>query len=524
MADGALLTRVDMGGAPPSAVAAPHVTVRGLTKRFGTASIYERFDLDIPRGKLISVFGPNGCGKSTLINIIAGLIPPDAGEILFDGKPLRAIKFGYVFQNYREALFPWLRSVDNIEYPLKLMKMPKAERRARVEKLVSHLGVKIDLNRYPYEMSGGQQQLISIMRALVVEPEILFLDEPFSALDYEMTLFMREQLQRIFIETGTTTVLVSHDLEEAVYLADHVLLLSRGPARIADFVPFGTARPRTDATLSEPDFHHHQSALPRGIPARGAQGMKKALDPFLPIVGVIGLIGLWYLAVWKRIVDPVLLPSPTDTFQAMYKGMAGGRLSFDFVKTVERTILATLIAAAIAIPLGIVLGASERLYWSVEFVVDFFRSTPASAMFPLFLVLFGVGNETKISVAAFGAALVILFNVAYGVMNARKTRLLAAKVMGASRVQVLTGVVLLESLPQTFIGLRNGVSLALVIVVVAEMFIGSTDGLGHRVFEAQQLFNMPDMYAAIFAAGALGYGLNLLFLLVERYFVHWSGK
>jgi ABC-type nitrate/sulfonate/bicarbonate transport system permease component len=252
--------------------------------------------------------------------------------------------------------------------------------------------------------------------------------------------------------------------------------------------------------------------------------MRKAFDPFLPVLGVIGLIALWYLAVWIRIVDPVLLPSPTDTFQAMYKGLAGGRLSFDFVKTVERTILATVIAAAIAIPLGIFLGASERLYWSVEFVVDFFRSTPASAMFPLFLVLFGVGNETKISVAAFGAALVILFNVAYGVMNARKTRLLAAKVMGASRLQVLTGVVLLESMPQTFIGLRNGVSLALVIIVVAEMFIGSTDGLGHRVFEAQQLFNMPDMYAAIFAAGALGYGLNLLFLIIERYFVHWSGK
>jgi ABC-type nitrate/sulfonate/bicarbonate transport system permease component len=252
--------------------------------------------------------------------------------------------------------------------------------------------------------------------------------------------------------------------------------------------------------------------------------MRKAFDPFLPVLGVIGLIVLWYLAVWIRIVDPVLLPSPTDTFQAMYKGLAGGRLSFDFVKTVERTILATVIAAAIAIPLGIFLGASERLYRSVEFVVDFFRSTPASAMFPLFLVLFGVGNETKISVAAFGAALVILFNVAYGVMNARKTRLLAAKVMGASRLQVLTGVVLLESMPQTFIGLRNGVSLALVIIVVAEMFIGSTDGLGHRVFEAQQLFNMPDMYAAIFAAGALGYGLNLLFLIIERYFVHWSGK
>src|SRR5436305_4354837 len=232
----------------------PAVTVRGLTKRFADAIVYDHFDLDIPRGKLVSVFGPNGCGKSTLINMITGLISTDAGEILFDGKPLRDIKFGYVFQNYREALFPWLRAIDNIQYPLKLMKLPKAERRMRTERMIASLGVKVDLNRYPYELSGGQQQLVSILRALVVEPQILFLDEPFSALDYEMTLFMRDQLQRIFVETRTTTVLVSHDLEEAVYLADRVLLLSRRPATIADYVHYDALRPRTDKTLSEPDF------------------------------------------------------------------------------------------------------------------------------------------------------------------------------------------------------------------------------------------------------------------------------
>jgi NitT/TauT family transport system permease protein len=245
---------------------------------------------------------------------------------------------------------------------------------------------------------------------------------------------------------------------------------------------------------------------------------------FLPIVGVAGLLALWSIASYWQWVDPVLLPSPLSTFASLWQGMDGGPLGFDFVKTVYRTAAATAIAAIIAIPLGIVLGSSERIYRSLEFVIDFFRSTPASAMFPLFLVLFGVGDETKIAVAAFGAILVILFNVAYGVMNARKTRLLAAKVMGASRLRVLFDVMLLESLPQTFIGLRNGVSLALVIIVVAEMFIGSQDGLGHSVFEAQQLFDMPRMYAAIFAAGALGYGLNLLFLLIERRFVHWSGK
>ena len=253
------VTRVEEGRAPTrQAGDAPadsaHVTIRGLTKRFPDAVVYERFDLDIPRGKLVSIFGPNGCGKSTLINMITGLIPIDAGEILFDGKPLRDIKFGYVFQNYREALFPWLRAIDNIQYPLKLMKLPKAERLTRTERMVAGLGVKIDLNRYPYELSGGQQQLVSIMRALVVEPQILFLDEPFSALDYEMTLFMRDQLQRVFVETGTTTVLVSHDLEEAVYLADRILLLSRRPASIADYVRYDAARPRSDATLSQHDF------------------------------------------------------------------------------------------------------------------------------------------------------------------------------------------------------------------------------------------------------------------------------
>jgi NitT/TauT family transport system ATP-binding protein len=181
-------------------------------------------------------------------------VPADAGQILFDGRRLEDINFGYVFQNYREALFPWLRAFDNIAYPLKLKNVPPAERRARTEKLVEHLGIKLDLALYPYQMSGGQQQLVSILRALVVEPQILFLDEPFSALDYEMTLFMRDQLQRIFVETGTTTVLVSHDLEEAVYLADRILLLSRRPASIADYVHYDAARPRTDATLSQHDF------------------------------------------------------------------------------------------------------------------------------------------------------------------------------------------------------------------------------------------------------------------------------
>jgi len=245
-------------------------------------------------------------------------------------------------------------------------------------------------------------------------------------------------------------------------------------------------------------------------------------DLFVPLIGVAVMLALWYLAVTARVIDPVLLPLPTDTARAAWKGF-NGKLGTDFLITLQRTALAIALASAIGIPIGLILGASEKLYRSLEFVVDFFRSTPATAIFPLFLLLFGVDDKTKVYVATFAASLAIIFNVAYGVMNARKTRLLAAWLMGARRHQILL-VILLESFPQTFIGLRTGVSLALIVVIVAEMFIGSKDGLGNSIFDAQQLFEMPAMYAAIFASGALGYGLNLLFRLIEKRVVHWAGK
>lgn len=234
--------------------AGTHITIRGLTKYFAGWPLYENFDLDIPKGKIVSVFGPNGCGKSTLINMIAGLIPIDSGEILFDGKSLADTKIGYVFQNYREALFPWMRTIDNIAYPLLLEGKTRAEVDHRMEELVSSFDVKFDLKRYPYELSGGQQQTASIMRALAPKPEVVFLDEPFSALDYEMTLFIREKLQEVFIQSGTTMMLVSHDLEEAVYLADQILLLTKRPTRIAEILHYEEARPRTLATLSDANF------------------------------------------------------------------------------------------------------------------------------------------------------------------------------------------------------------------------------------------------------------------------------
>lgn len=244
----------------------------------------------------------------------------------------------------------------------------------------------------------------------------------------------------------------------------------------------------------------------------------------LPFAGPVALFILWDLVVRLGLIKAILLPSPTATLVTLVTGLAGGPLLLDFGVTVLRTLEAFLIAAVVGVPLGVLLGSNEKAYRSVEFLIDFFRSTPSSALIPLFLLIFGVSDINKVAIAAFGAVLIVVFNSAYGVINARKQRVMAAKVMGASRWQVFKDVLVWESLQPSFVGLRSAVSMALVIVIVAEMFIGSDAGLGHRIIDAQQVLNVKSMYAAILAAGALGYALNILFLVAERRIVHWSGR
>ncbi len=244
----------------------------------------------------------------------------------------------------------------------------------------------------------------------------------------------------------------------------------------------------------------------------------------LPVIGPVVLFIVWDLVVRFGLIKAILLPTPWATLQALATGLAGGPLMNDFLVTVWRTLESFLIAAVVGVPLGVLLGSNEKAYRSVEFLIDFFRSTPSSALIPLFLLIFGVSDVNKVAIAAFGALLIVLFNSAYGVINARKQRVMAAKVMGANHWQIFRDVLFWESLQPTFVGLRSAVSMALVIVIVAEMFIGSDTGLGHRIIDAQQVLNVKSMYAAILAAGALGYALNVLFLVAERRIVHWSGR
>ncbi len=242
------------------------------------------------------------------------------------------------------------------------------------------------------------------------------------------------------------------------------------------------------------------------------------------LVGPILLLLLWQSACSLHLIDAFFLPSPLTTLRALWAILTSSIGLLDVWATLQRVLIAFAIAVCIGIPIGLMLGTSEKIYRSVEFIIDFFRSTPSTALFPLFLIVFGITDSSKIAVAAFASALIIIFNTAYGVIHGKKSRILAAKIMGASRFQVFTSIVFWESLPQTFIGVRNAVSLSLVVIVVTEMFIGTNQGLGHRIIDAQIKYDIADMYASILLTGIIGYGFNVLFLFAERRFLRWTNK
>lgn len=264
---------------------------------------------------------------------------------------------------------------------------------------------------------------------------------------------------------------------------------------------------------------------PAAPPKYGAPVSKGTFRHVLEVLaGPAALIAVWWILYATEVLDANLLPSPFATLSDTFQNILSGSMLFDAWQTLWRVLKAFFFAALFGIPAGLALGANRSVYRCSEFLIDFFRSTPATAMFPLFLLIFGLGDFSKVAVASFAAWLLIVFNTAYGVMNARPTRLQAARSMGASRLRAFRDVVFFETLPQTLVGLRSAVSLALVVIVVAEMFIGARDGMGKRIIDAQISYDLTDMYGSILVSGALGYMLNLFFIQVETRFVHWSGK
>ena len=241
---------------------------------------------------------------------------------------------------------------------------------------------------------------------------------------------------------------------------------------------------------------------------------------------VVCLLPFTVLAIWHLgtlAISPLLLPSPLSVIMDGIRLLGTGEVVPDIAFTLYRTIAGFGLAAVIGVPLGVLMGYSETVYSALGFLVDFFRSVPATALFPIFLLIFGIGDGTKIGLAAWAAGLITVTYSMYGVHLGKKMRVQAAKTMNVKGFTLLKNVVFPEALPHIFAGMRIAASLCLVLVVVTEMFIGTAFGMGRRIIDAQLLYRLPEMYAAIIITGCLGYAINKCVAFVERKVVYWKG-
>lgn len=250
-----------MKGDAPSDTRRCLLEVRSISKWFSSNTPGEPrveavggFSLQLEIGKLVTMFGPNGCGKTTILNILAGILEPDSGEIVKNSHDPDSLSVGYVFQNHADTLLPWRTVQDNIAFPLEIRRLAASDKTARVRKRMEQFRLTEHAKKYVYELSGGLKQLVAIARATVYDPQLLILDEPFSALDYSLSRMLWMRFREFWANQNVTTIFVSHNIDEAVFLGDRVVVLSARPAHVvADItVPFG--QDRSLSLLSSAEF------------------------------------------------------------------------------------------------------------------------------------------------------------------------------------------------------------------------------------------------------------------------------
>lgn len=227
-----------------------------------TVRALEDFTLDIRRGEFLTIVGPSGCGKSTVLNAIVGLLEPTHGTVYYKGKPHRGIntEIGYVTQE--DNLFPWRTALGSVEFGMEVRGFPKEERRRRALELMEAVGLKGFENHYRHQLSGGMRQRVNIIRTLSYRPEVILMDEPFGPLDAQTRIILQDELLKLWQAEKATVIFITHDLSEAITLADRVLVMSRRPGRVLALKEVNIPRPRDVYTISEhPEYQRLHEEL-----------------------------------------------------------------------------------------------------------------------------------------------------------------------------------------------------------------------------------------------------------------------
>lgn len=506
---------------------------------------------NIHKNEFISIIGPSGCGKTTLLRIIGGLIDPSSGEIIpAEGTTSDFFKkSGFVFQD--PTLLPWRTVKDNIALPLEVSK--KIPENEWDEKITTILNV-VDLtgfeDYYPNQISGGMRQRVSIARALVQDPVILFMDEPFGALDEITRGRMNFELLKIQKMTGKTIIFVTHSIPEAVLLSDRVVVLSKNPAAIKEIFNISFSSERSKQTLETDEFNAQVTIIRKSLLQTDNTGKiekcnhgiscshddvypKKKFEDFKqqpkikPLTLYATYIAVFFLAllIWQAIIviwdiPKYLLPSPGDVFSTYISTMMNGTLMTNTYITLTEALTGFVCGVALGIVLGYILGKSrlaEKIFTPYIVAAE---CAPKISLAPLVVIWLGFGMISKVFLAALIVFFPIFINMITGLHSIDKNLLELMKSNGAGAYDIFKKIEMPSCLPVLFAAFKMGITLAIIGAVVGE-FVGASGGLGYLTIYAAGLMNTPLVFAAILQLTIMGILLYSLMSWLEKKIVPW---
>src|SRR5216683_1153707 len=427
----------------------------------------EHFSIEIEAGEFFCLLGPSGCGKTTVLKMLAGFEAPTAGHILMDGRPVTGASRdrGVVFQG-DDSLYGWLSAIENVEFGLRMQGIARAERRERAMGYLELVGLKGQQQKYPAELSGGMKQRIQIARALVNEPKMLLMDEPFAALDAQTRSLMQLELAGIWRTTRTTVLFITHDIDEAVTLGTRVGVMRAGP--------------RSD--------------------------VKGVLDVAL---GFASLFVLWHLAS-IYLVSSVLFPPPAIVFRKAVILVRNGVLLEHLWASVQRILVGFIAGSLLGIPIGLAMGSFRPLRQVLEPYTEFLRFIPSVAMITVAVIWFGIGEASKIFLIIYTTIFIVILNTAAGVSAIANNKIRAAQALGATRGQIFFHVALPATVPYILTGMRLAMANSFTTIVAAEL-IAANEVLGKMLWDGRMFMLVDDIFVSLVTLGLLGFAVDRMF-------------
>ena len=532
----------EFSGTPVPAGAAPiAIELSDTSVTFGRGGravpALSKTKLRIADGEFVALVGPSGCGKSTILRLVSGLVQPTTGVVIVGGREVaaRALRVGMAFQN--PTMLPWMTIERNIMLPLKIVepyrsqfrKLRKTAFRDKANALLEQVGLKGFGSRYPWQLSGGMLQRANLCRALIHEPRMLLLDEPFGALDQ----FTREELwsilQDLWMRHKPTVLLVTHDLREAGFLASRICVMSARPGRILDDSRVAFERPRTVAMTFEPDFVALNQKLrtfiedARSAPAEGGLTMsnldirQKAWSAALIVLFFVA----WELFCLMTGMSDLVLPRPSQVFATLFEKFP--ILWPHIIQTLATTMLGFVLGVGLGVVLGAVIGVSKTAYDTAYPLLVGFSSIPKVAVVPIFVLWFGSGTVPAVLTSLSICFFPIVVNIATGLATTEPEMEDVLKALGASKFDILWNVGLPRTMPFFFASLKVAISYAFVGAVLSET-VASNRGIGNVMMTASSNFNVPLVFAGLFVLAGLGVALYVVFSLIEGQVTGWATR